>query len=113
MAFDKNRKSNGWRLVIASVSISSLIGLVNFFSGKQEGSATSEELDQLLDSPMPTLVPPLTGIEPSGSQPLREVGELAPTPTANPQKPVVERLSSGGSSGSGGGNPSTSTSSSR
>jgi len=110
---EKNtNKSGGWKFLIASISLTSFIGLVNLFSGKDANSGSTSELDALVNAPLPTLVPAISMTNDAAETDLREVSGPAPTPTANAQNPVIERITVG-SSGGGSTSPSTRTSSSR
>jgi hypothetical protein len=111
-----NQKLNGgWKLIIASLSVTSIVGLINLFSTKDVKTVDSQVINAILDKPVPTLAPVFNG---SSSVPaaaaltptsaLREVSKIAPAPTPVKQAPVIQKVGGGGSSGS-----STSTSSSR
>ena len=109
----QNNKSKGWKLIIASLSVTSLIGLINIFSNKDATKiSSSSNVDALLNLPIPTLVPVAVMDQNSPiTTTLREVAQPAVTATQAKQAPVVENIVvGGGSSGSSG--PSTSTSSS-
>ena len=109
---NNNNKSSGWKFLVASFSLTSFIGLVNLFSGKDASMKDTSELDALINAPLPTLVPAASSTNDAAAPVLREVANPAPTPTPIVQNPVIERVTIG-SSGSGSSSPSTKTSSSR
>jgi hypothetical protein len=54
----QNRKlSGGWKTLIASLSVTSLVGLVNLFSNEDANTTNYQAIDTLLNNPVPTLVP--------------------------------------------------------
>lgn len=110
---NQNNKSRGWKILIASLSVTSLIGLINGFSNKDAAkSGSSSSVDTLLNLPIPTLVPVAAGSGNTSATALREVAQPNPVEAPANQAPVIEKVVvGGGSSGSSG--PSTSTSSSR
>jgi hypothetical protein len=112
---NQTNKSNGWKILIASLSVTSLFGLVNIFSNKDAAkTGSSSNVDALLNLPIPTLVPAaaITEKTNTGAPALRTVAQPVPTAVAASKPPVIEKVVvGGGSSGSSG--PSTSTSSSR
>jgi hypothetical protein len=103
---------SGWKVLIASLSVTSFVGLMNLFSSRDVKSVNSQVLDALLDASLPTLVPAASGSnvvaapEKTPTAVLREVS--APTAITVPpkQKVVIEQVFAASS------NPSTSTSSS-
>jgi hypothetical protein len=104
-----NGKSNGWKILIASLSVTSLIGLINIFSNKDAAKmGNSSNVDALLNLPIPTLVPVAAVDRTVPTTTLREVAQPVVTPASAKQSPVIESVVVGG--GSSG--PSTSTSSS-
>ena len=55
---NQNGKSSGWKIIIASLSVTSLIGLINIFSNRDAAKTGSDSnVDALLNLPIPTLVP--------------------------------------------------------
>jgi hypothetical protein len=106
---NQNGKSGGWKIIIASLSVTSLIGLINIFSNRDASKAGSNSnVDALLNLPLPTLVPAAQVDHTAPATVLREVTQPVVTPTPAKQSPVIENvIVGGGSSG-----PSTSTSSS-
>jgi hypothetical protein len=112
---NNQKLTGGWKLIIASLSVTSIVGLINLFSTKDVKTVDSQVINDLLAKPVPTLVPVVTGsntipaaaaLTPTSA--LREVSQIASTPTPVKQAPVIQKVGGGGSSGS-----STSTSSSR
>ena len=103
---------SGWKVLIASLSVTSFVGLMNLFSSRDVKSVNSQVLDALLDASLPTLVPAasvsnvVAAPEKTPTTVLREVS--APTTITIPpkQQVVIEQVVVGSS------NPSTSTSSS-
>jgi hypothetical protein len=109
---NQNNKSNGWKILIASLSITSLIGLVNIFSNNDAAKSNStSSVDALLNLPIPTLVPVSAESGNTAATSLRAVAQPDPTAAPANQAPVIERVVVGGGS-SGSSRPSTSTSSS-
>jgi hypothetical protein len=116
----KSRKAilNGIKLFIASISVTSLIGLWNLFAQKEESLADAELNspepieENLLNNPLPTLVSSMldNDVSEGSDLPMTQVTPPAAQPTP---EPVVERVVIGSSGGSGGGSSSTRTSSSR
>jgi hypothetical protein len=108
--------SSGRKMIIASLSVTSLIGLANLFSPKDVKSANSEVIDALVNNPLPTLVPVAarnSSVAVPNSTPaaaLREVTQVAPAQAPVKQAPLIEVVGGGNSSGSS--KPSTGTSSS-
>jgi hypothetical protein len=111
-----NKLPNGWKVLIASLSVTSFVGLMNMFSGRDVKSVNSQVLDSLLDTPMPTLVPVVNNNivfaapEKTQAAALREVSAPATTTAPPKQKVVIEQVFAGGSSKSSGGSTSTSSS---
>ena len=71
----QNRKlSGGWKTLIASLSVTSLVGLVNLFSNEDANTSNYQAIDSLLNNPVPTLVPAVEV----------RIPVLAPVPTAVP-----------------------------
>ena len=103
---------NGWKVLIASLSVTSFVGLMNLFSSRDVKSVNSQVLDALLDTPLPTLVPVASGNnvvaapEKTPTVVLREVSAPATIAVPPKQQVVIEQVVVGSS------NPSTSTSSS-
>jgi len=112
---NQNGKSSGWKIIIASLSVTSLIGLINIFSNRDAAKTGSDSnVDALLNLPIPTLVPveAVDQIAPTTITTLREVAQPVITATPAKQTPGIESVVlDGGSSGSKS-KPSTSTSSS-
>ena len=105
----QNNKSKGWKLIIASLSVTSLIGLINIFSNKDAVKIGSQSnVDALLNLPIPTLVPVVAVDQTAPTTTLREVAQPVATFAPAKQSPVIESVVVGGSSSG----PSTSTSSS-
>jgi hypothetical protein len=113
---NNQKLTGGWKLIIASLSVTSIVGLINLFSTKDVKTVDSQAIDAILARPIPTLVPvaidgnPVSASALAPTSALREVGQIASTPTPVKQTPVIQKVGGGGSSGSG---SSTSTSSSR
>jgi len=106
-------RSGGWKIVIASLSVTSLIGLINIFSNRDAAKNTNpSNVDALLNMPIPTLVPVAAVDQTVPTTSLREVAQPAATLVPVKQNPVIESVIVGGGSSSGSSNPSTSTSSS-
>ena len=107
---NQNGRSSGWKIILASLSVTSLIGLINIFSNKDAlKNSNPSNVDALLNLPIPTLVP-VTNVDQTvpTTTTLREVAQPVATAAPAKQNPVVESvIVGGGSSG-----PSTSTSSS-
>jgi hypothetical protein len=96
---NQNKKSNGWKILIASISVTSLIGLVNIFSNKDAAkSNTSSSVDALLNLPIPTLVPVSAESGNAAATTLRAVTQPDPTSAPVNQAPVIERVVVGGGS---------------
>lgn len=111
---NQNNKSGGWKIVIASLSVTSLIGLINVFSNRDAAkTGSNSNVDALLNLPIPTLVPvePVDQIVPTTTT-LREVAQPEVTATPAKQSPVIESVIVGGGSSGGSSSSSTSTSSS-
>jgi hypothetical protein len=54
----QNHKISGiWKTLIASLSVTTLVGLVNLFSNRDAKSANAQVIEALLNNPVPTLVP--------------------------------------------------------
>lgn len=111
---NQNGKPNGWKFIIASLSVTSLIGLINIFSNRDAVKTGGDSnVDALLNLPIPTLVP---AAEVNQTAPatttLREVDQPVATAAPAKQSPVIESVVVGGGSPSGSSKPSTSTSSS-
>jgi hypothetical protein len=105
----QNGKSGGWKILIASLSVTSLIGLINIFSNKDAAKiGNSSNVDALLNLPIPTLVPVAAVDQTVPPTTLREVAQPVASVAPAKQNPVIESVVVGG--GSSG--PSTSTSSS-
>ena len=104
-----NKLPNGWKVLIASLSVTSFVGLMNLFSGRDVKSVNSQVLDTLLDTPMPTLVPVvnnnnvIAAPEKTPAAALREVSAPASATVPPKQKVVIEQVFVGGSSSSSGG----------
>ena len=111
-----NKLPNGWKVLIASLSVTSFVGLMNLFSGRDVKSVNSQVLDTLLDTPMPTLVPVvnnnnvIAAPEKTPTAALREVSAPASATVPPKQKVVIEQVFVGGSSSSSGGSTTTSSS---
>jgi hypothetical protein len=117
---NNNQKlTGGWKLIIASLSVTSIVGLINLLSPKDAKTVDSQVINDLLANPIPTLVPVIAGTNTGSnnnaasaistpSSALREVSQIASAPTPAKQAPVIQKIGGGGSSGS-----STSTSSSK
>jgi len=113
---NNQRLSKGWKMVIASLSVTSFVGLANLLSTKDVKSANSEVIDALINSPLPTLVPVTArsnSVSVPGSTPaaaLREVTQVAQAQTPVKQAPLIEVVGGGKSSGSSSASTSTSSS---
>jgi hypothetical protein len=114
---NNQKLTGGWKFIIASLSVTSIVGLINLFSTKDVKTVDSQAIDAILARPIPTLVPVFIASNPvsaaaalTPTSVLREVGQIASTPAPVKQAPVIQKVGGGGSSGSG---SSTSTSSSR
>ena len=113
----KQKKSllNILKFSIASLSITSLIGLWNLFSREESNNAIIPEQnteDDFLNSPLPTLVPSVLD-EPASDSSVQQIQEIEPEKVQPTEEPVIERVVIGSSGGSGGGAPAAKTSSSR
>jgi hypothetical protein len=74
----QNHKLSGiWKTIIASLSVTTLIGLVNLFSNRDVKSANAQVIEALLNNPVPTLVPVV------------KVNITAPAQAAAPAAPVA------------------------
>ena len=111
---NQNGKPNGWKFIIASLSITSLIGLINVFSNRDAAkTGSNSNVDALLNLPIPTLVPAAVVDQTAPTTTtLREVEQPVATVAPAKQSPVIESVIVGGGSSGGSSNPSTSTSSS-
>jgi hypothetical protein len=111
---NQNGKSGGWKIIIASLSVTSLIGLINIFSNRDAAKTGSDSnVDALLNLPIPTLVPVAAVDQAAPTMTLKEVTQPVVTVTPAKQSPVIESVVlDGGGSSSGSSKPSTSTSSS-
>ena len=107
---NQNGRSSGWKIIIASLSVTSLFGLINIFSNRDATkTGSNSNVDALLNLPIPTLVPAAAADQTAPtSTTLREVDQPATTVAPAKQSPVIESVIVGGGSSS----PSTSTSSS-
>jgi putative effector of murein hydrolase len=111
---NNQKLTGGWKLIIASLSVTSIVGMINLFSTKDVKTVNSQVINSILDKPVPTLVPvvvngsnPVPAAVAAPTAALREVSQIAPSPTPVKQTPVIQKVG-GGTSGS-----STSTSSSK
>ena len=111
---NQNGRSSGWKIIIASLSVTSLIGLINIFSNRDAAKTGSDSnVDALLNLPIPTLVPAAAVDQQAvPTTTLREVDQPAATAAPAKQSPVIESVIVGGGSSGGSSGPSTSTSSS-
>jgi hypothetical protein len=111
---NQNGRSSGWKIIIASLSVTSLIGLINIFSNKDAlKNSNPSNVDALLNMPIPTLVPvAAVDQQAAPTTTLREVALPVVTATPAKQSPVIESVIVGGGSSGGSSGPSTSTSSS-
>ena len=106
---NQNGRSSGWKIIIASLSVTSLFGLINIFSNRDAAKTGSDSnVDALLNLPIPTLVPVAAVDQTAPTTTLREVDQPVATAAPAKQSPVIESVIVGGGSSS----PSTSTSSS-
>ena len=98
---NQNSKSSGWKIIIASLSVTSLFGLINIFSNRDAAKTGSDSnVDALLNLPIPTLVPVAAVDQAMPTTTLREVSQPVVNATPAKQSPVIESvvLDGGGSS---------------
>ena len=111
----KKNLLNILKFSIASLSITSLIGLWNLFSREESNNAITPEQNKdnnFLNSPLPTLIPSVLD-ESASDLNVQQIEEIEPEKVQPTEEPVIERVVIGSSGGSGGGAPAAKTSSSR